>query len=97
MAETLEQVIAASPVRLLPQRFAVARLADGSAAPNAFAVVRDAVETTAIVAEPELPALDTLAVEKWFRAIALHVATPFEAPGFIAAAQGAGSHGITER
>lgn len=89
MEQTLEQVLAASPARLLPGRYAIARVADGFAPPSAFAAMRDEIETTAIVEERDLPAIDALAAEKWFRAIALHVATPFEAPGFIAAATSA--------
>lgn len=89
MAQTLSDVIRNSPVRVMPGRYAVVRCADVPDSRDCFMVARDADETTAIAEESKLPALPALATQKGYRLVAIEVAAPFQAVGFLSTVTGA--------
>jgi hypothetical protein len=86
---SLDRVIAHSPVRLLPGRYAVAKCAAPPAGPGFFMVACDADETTVIAEEAQLPALAPREADGDYRLLEIRVATPFEAVGFLAAVSAA--------
>ncbi|HTQ69652.1 MAG TPA: ACT domain-containing protein [Solirubrobacteraceae bacterium] len=86
---TLEEVIAASPARLLDDTFFVLRTDRGQHEVGCFAVVADGHEVTLIVSQRQDANMSGADREGPFLAIRLEIATPFGAPGFIAAATGA--------
>lgn len=83
--ESLNDVIAASPVRLMPGRYAVAKCATVPTGSGLFMVARDADEVTVIAEEAHLPALDAREVEHGYRLVEIRVAIPFQGVGFLAA------------
>jgi hypothetical protein len=90
----LEEVIRSSPVLIHARRLAVARLpVNAPDCPGAFAVIRDANETTIIAETGHLPETDC--VEDDFLLFEFVVAKPFGAPGFVSAITSAlAAHGI---
>jgi hypothetical protein len=82
--ESLQDIIARSPVRVQPGRYSVARCASAPAG-EFFMVSRDADEVTVIAEEGRLPS-EVLEVQGGYRLIELAIATPFEGVGFLAAA-----------
>ncbi len=83
MAE-LDDVIRSSPIAVSRERYAVVRLAEPCPLDDHFLVCRDADETTLIAPEARVPWAAALATETWFRLLAIHMATPFATPGFLA-------------
>jgi len=86
---SLADVIAGSPVKLLPGRYAVAKCAAAPEGPGFFMVARDADEITVIAEEAQLPALGASAAEGDYRLVEIRVATPFLGVGLLAAASSA--------
>jgi hypothetical protein len=86
---SLAEVIARSPVALLPGRYAVAKCAAPPAGAAFFMVTRDADETTVVAEEAQLPALGACEADGGYRLLEIRVATPFEGVGFLAAVSGA--------
>lgn len=87
--DELDEVIRASPIEILDGRFAVLQVDDQQTLGPFFLLCRDQDETTVIAREDTVPWGSSTAVEKWFRLLAIHVAAPFAAPGFLAAVAGA--------
>jgi len=87
--ESLDDVIAESPVRLMPERYVVAKCAAPPVGPGLFMVARDADEVTVIAEEARVPALKALEVEGSYRLVEISVATPSQGVGFLAAVSGA--------
>jgi hypothetical protein len=89
---SLDELVAHSPVRLLPGRYAVAKCAAPPAGSGLFMVACDADETTVIAEEARLPTLATREADGGYRLLEIRVATPFEGVGFLAAVSGALAH-----
>lgn len=70
-------------VRVSPETYAVCRT-DGDH-PAAFATVREAGETTVVVAERDVDAVDADAVERGWKRLTFEMELPFELVGFLAA------------
>lgn len=85
----LQRVIATSPVRVLPGRFAVVECGATPDVALCFAVMNDGDEVTAIIEETHLVSIAQRGCQKWFRILQLNVSAPFEAPGFLATAASA--------
>ncbi len=82
---SLDDVIARSPVRRLPGRYAVARCAAIPAGSGFFMVACDTEEVTVIAEEAQLPALEALEVEGNYRLVEISVVAPFQGVGLLAA------------
>jgi hypothetical protein len=87
--ESLQDVIAGSPVRLLPGQYAVAKCEAPPEGPGFFMVSRDADEVTVIAEEAHLPALGASAAERGYRLVEIRVAAPFLGVGLLAAVSSA--------
>ena len=83
---TLEEVIQASPVRVLEGSYSVLRVSTIPSTVNYFAAVSDGSEVTIVVPADDAATLDASNAEGPFRMLRLEIAAPFAAPGFIAAA-----------
>ncbi len=85
--ESAEAYIKECVVRVEPGRFAIVKAGGGFE--GAFAVVKDAKETTVIISENQLEKVDALQTEFGWRLITFDVVMPFEVVGFLAAVSGA--------
>jgi hypothetical protein len=85
----LADVIANSPVTVQPGAYCVAQLRDSPAPPGCFMVATDCNETTVIMREDQLGAIDPADVRLGYRLVEIRVATPFEGVGFLATICGA--------
>lgn len=85
-SQNLEQIIRTSLVRIMPGRYAMAKLASAPMLSREcfFCVTTDDDETTVIVDEACLEKLSYTDVQKWFLLVELAVSLPFFAVGFLA-------------
>jgi hypothetical protein len=92
----LQAVIQQSPLRVHPERYAVAQVVECRDAAPHFLVSHETDEVTVITTEAQFPQLQTVRqVEKWFRLLEFRVAVPFQSPGFLAAiAQALAAQGL---
>jgi hypothetical protein len=82
-----ERFIRESTVKVSEQRYAVARCA---ATPgDAFAVVRDGREITAVVDESRLDRIDAIESETGWRILTFDAVLPFDCVGFLSRVSGA--------
>ena len=89
MAQRLSDVIRNSPVRVVPGRYAVVLCADPPDDLDCFMIARDADEVTVIAEESRLSGLPALAAQRGYRLVAIEVAAPFQAVGFLSTVTGA--------
>jgi len=82
-----EQFIRESTVKVSEARYAVAKCA--VAPGEAFAVVRDAREITAVIDESRLDGIDAIESEPGWRILTFDVVLPFSCVGFLARVSGA--------
>lgn len=82
----LDNIIRKSHIEIVAGLFSVIRLPAGARFDlPAFVIARDSRETTAIVPQEVAESAAPLAQERNFRILRVNVATPFAAPGFLAA------------
>jgi hypothetical protein len=77
-----ERFIRDSTVRVSVERYAVAKCTVAPA--DAFAVVRDAREITAVIDESRIDGIDTMESEPGWRILTFDVVLPFSCVGFLA-------------
>ena len=78
----VDEFLRDTTVRVSTERYAVAQVDDP--VPDAFATVQAPGETTAVVEEARLDALEPLAVERGWRVLTFEVVLPFDLVGFLA-------------
>jgi hypothetical protein len=78
----VEEFLRDTTVRVSTARYAVAQV--NEPVPDAFATVQAPSETTAVVEEARLDALEPLAVERGWRVLTFEVVLPFDLVGFLA-------------
>lgn len=82
--QSLSAIISRSPVRVMPDRYVVAKCADIPSGSDFFMVARDADEVTLIAEESELDGIALLGMEGDYRLLEIRMATPFQGVGFLA-------------
>ena len=85
-SHNLDQIIRTSAVRIMPGRYAMAKLAPTPILSREcfFCVTTDDDETTVVVEEACLERLSYRDLQKWFLLVELAVSLPFFAVGFLA-------------
>lgn len=78
----VDEFLRDTTVRVSAARYAVAQVDEP--VPDAFATVQAPDETTAVVEEAQLDALEPLAVERGWRVLTFEGVLPFELVGFLA-------------
>ncbi len=86
--ENLDNIIGASPVRVHPGAYCVAKVTGQVQDGDHFMVARDEDETTVITREENIPKLSLTELRRGFRLVEIRIATPFEGVGFLAAIAG---------
>jgi len=81
----LHKVIHSSLVKVVPGRFAVAKVQDAPSISSYFLIAKDSEETTVVVEEKQLDALNYQDINKWFKLVEVAVSLPFYAVGLLAA------------
>jgi hypothetical protein len=85
----LRQVIAESPALVLPGRYVIAEVPEVPPGIEPTMTFRDEVETTVIVEESQLSAIDPIRSRGPYIAIRLQLSKPFVTPGLLASAAAA--------